>query len=208
MNTSSAAVGIAAFAHLAAIGLLLTLLRPVPYPDGPAPTVVAVEVSIEAEPPSGRRPNASSGQTPSERDVSSLIGPDVTAAGSPSDRPGPTRGMFDLPAQPTFTSPTQSLGFDGLGDMLDCLTVEGLKRRASRDPLRAHPPCAYTDLALRAPVPKLPTDAFESSGSELRTGADYRTFKTIQPMFDESLFPEKKPETNRALKKWFMGLFQ
>jgi hypothetical protein len=41
----------------------------------------------------------------------------------------------------------------------------------------------------------------------LGTGDDYRTFKTIRPMFDESLFPEKKPQANRALEKWFMGLF-
>jgi hypothetical protein len=37
---------------------------------------------------------------------------------------------------------------------------------------------------------------------------DYRTFKTIQPIFDESLFPDKVPEGNRAFKGWFRGLFR
>jgi hypothetical protein len=190
VNMPPVAVGISALAHLAALGLFLAL-RPEPYPD-PVPTVLAVEVSIEVEPPSGSRPNASSAQTlEMPADVSSLIGPNVTAAGPSSDRPASTRGMFNLPARPTFTSPAPSLGFDKLGAMLDCLTVEGLTRGASRNPLHPPPPCAYADLALRPPVPKSPTDAFESSGSELRTGADYRAFKTIQPLFDESLFPRR-----------------
>jgi hypothetical protein len=54
---------------------------------------------------------------------------------------------------------------------------------------------------------KLETSESESNGGALRTGVDYRAFKTILPLFDESLFPEKAPQANRALKQWFMGLF-
>ncbi len=54
---------------------------------------------------------------------------------------------------------------------------------------------------------KLETNESEPSGGALRTGVDYRAFKTILPLFDEALFPEKAPQANRALKQWFMGLF-
>ena len=188
MKTPSTTVALSALAHSAAIGVLLMLLRPVPYPD-PAPTVMTVEVSIEPE------------QAPGS-------GPDVTARAPPSEGPGSMRQTFDLPARPSFKFVEQFLGIDRLGAMLDCLTVGGLSREAPGQPPRAHRPCAYADLALGPPMIKLPAEESESGESAARIGADYRTFKTIQPMFDESLFPEKKPQANRALKKWFMGLFQ
>src|SRR5262249_29302269 len=115
--------------------------------------------------------------------------------------------VFDLPARPTFNSHTRSPQLDMLGAMLDCLTVDGSSRGASKDPLRPHPPCAYANLALRVPVTKFQKDASESTEGALRADEAYRTFKTIQPLFDESLFPEKVPEANRALKKGIMGLF-
>ncbi len=214
MKAPSTAVSVSALAHVAAIGLLLAL-RPVPDPD-PAPTVVAVEVSMEPEQPSGSRPNALSGNTPPERpaDASAIRFPslnqtDVGATAPPSDGPGNVDPghVFDLPARPTFNSRPLSPELDRLGAMLDCLTVEGLSRGASKDPHRPYPPCAYADLALRAPVAKLQKDASGSNEGALWADEAYRTFKTIQPLFDESLFPEKVPEANRALKKGFMGLF-
>jgi hypothetical protein len=215
VNTQSVAVGVSAFAHSAAIGLLLAL-RPVPLPD-PAPTVETIEVSIESEQALGsRRPNELSGNNPRERpvDVSampfpSLIRPDVTATGPPSDWPGSVNAghFYDVPAQPIFKPRTRSLVLDMLGTMLDCLAVEGSSRGASRHPLRAHPPCVSADLPLRAPVTMSPSNASESSGSAFRTSDDYRTFKPVRPIFDESLFPEKIPQANRALEKWITGLF-
>jgi hypothetical protein len=192
---------------LAAIGLFLTL-RPAPYAD-PAPTFEAVEVSIVPEPSSGSRPNELSANNPG--DVSAMPFPsltrrDVTATPQPSDWPDVSmRGMFDLPAPPAFGTHALAPGLDMLGAMLDCL--EDSRHEGPRRPLHAHPPCPYADVPFRSPMAKLETSQSESSGGALRTGVDYRAFKTIPPLFDESLFPEKAPQANRALKQWFMGLF-
>lgn len=207
MKTPSVAVGVSAFVHLAAIGLFLTL-RPAPYTD-PAPTFEAVEVSIVPEPSPGGRPNELSADNPG--DVSAMPFPsltrrDATATPQPSDWPdGSMRSMFDLPDPPAFGTHALSPGLDMLGAMLDCLadsSHEGPRRR-----LHAHPPCPYADVPFRAPMPRLEPNQSEPNGGALRTGVDYRAFKTILPLFEESLFPEKAPQANRALKQWFMGLF-
>jgi hypothetical protein len=208
VNTRSVTVGLSALAHLAAIGVLLAF-RPAPYPD-PAPTFEAVEVSIVPDATPDGRPNEPSGNNPgaSPGNVSTVPFPsltrwDATATGQPSDRPDVPRGAFGLPAQPTFKSPAP--GLDMLGTMLDCQAVEG--REASRRPLHPHPPCAYADLALRAPVTKFQTDVPGSTDGAWADEA-HRTFKTIQPLFDESLFPEKVPQANRVLRQWITGLFR
>jgi hypothetical protein len=38
--------------------------------------------------------------------------------------------------------------------------------------------------------------------------SDYRTFKTIQPVFDESLLPQEIPPANRALESWIVRLLR
>ena len=136
----------------------------------------------------------------------SLTRRDVTATPRPSDWPdASTRDMFDLTAPPAFRTHALSPGLDMLGRMLDCL--EDPSHEGPRRPLRAHPPCPYADVPFRAPMAKLETSESESNGGALWTGVDYRAFKTILPLLDESLFPEKAPQANLALKQWFMGLF-
>ena len=169
-------------------------LRPAPYPD-PEPNVETVEVSIEFEPP---------------RQKSADISAAPPKSPPPSDGPadGNARRLFELPARPTFNPHAPSLGLDPLGALRDCLSVEGSGHETSKHPPRAPSPCAYADLSGRAPATGYQPNESGSNGGAFRTGDDYRTFKTIQPMFDESLFPEKAPQANRALKKWFLGLFR
>jgi hypothetical protein len=188
----------------------------VPYPD-PPPTVVPVEISIEPEgaPEESRRSNALSDNNARETSAavlampSSSASPDIPATPPSSDWPGGVNAghLLDLPAPPTFKSGTRSHGLDMLGTMLDCLTVEGFSRQTPGRPLREHPPCTWTNLPLRAPVTRFPTDEPEPQEGALWADEGYRTFETIRPMFDESLLPKKVPQANRALKKWFMELF-
>jgi hypothetical protein len=195
------------------IGLLL-VLRPSPYPE-PATTVMPVEISIEPEGvPSSPRPDEPSSNIARQMsaDVSAMplpspIRPDAAAMAPSSNwSEGVNAGrVFDLPAEPAFKSRAPEL--DMLGAMLDCLAVERSSRGASREPLRAHPPCAWADLAFRTPLKRFQAGESEANESAFH-GDDYRTFKTILPLFDESLFPYKVPQANRALKRGFMGLFR
>jgi hypothetical protein len=181
---------------------LFLTLRPAPYPD-PAPGLDTVEVSIEFEPAPGSYASEMSSDNPTRQLT------DLSATAFPSLPPGGTDAgpSFDLPVRPTFNPRTPSLRLDALGAMLDCLTVEDMSHEATKHPPRARPPCPYANLPLRAPLAGFELNGSESNRDAFRTGDDYRTFKTIQPMFDESLFPEKVPQANRDLKKWIMGLF-
>jgi hypothetical protein len=196
VNTRSVTVGLSALVHLAAIGLLLTL-TPMPYPDQ-ASTVLAVEMSLESE--GERTANVPAMPFPT------MVRPNRTAMVPPSD--GPANHAFDLPAQPSFKPPALSPGLDMIGPMLDCLAGESASREASRRPPRAHSPCAFAALALRAPLTRFPTDISESTGGTLRAGDDYRSLKPVQQILDPSLLPAQVPQANRALKKWITGLFR
>lgn len=173
--------------HAAAIGVLLTI-KPALYP---APKEEMIEVSLEPdEAPDRRRLNGA-------------------AAALPSNGPGDGNPghAFSLPAPPTFKLSAQSLLSDALRRMLDCLAIEGSSDGAAARRREARPPCLFAGVPLRAPV--MPsTNAPESDGNGVRAADDYRHFKTERPMFDESLFPDKVPEGNRALKSWFAGLFR
>ena len=91
--------------------------------------------------------------------------------------------------------------------MLDCLTPGRSRRGESKRSLPAHPPCPSEYPFLRAPVMRdLPMDA--SQPSVKNSDSDYRTFETIQPLFDESLLHQEVPPANRALKNWIGRLLQ
>jgi hypothetical protein len=212
---NSLSVGVSALAHAAAIGALLTL-KPVPLL---APIREVIEVSLVLEQvPGGPRPNdlsgAISGDSPVDVSaVPSLIRPDVTATAPSPNWPGSVNAghLFDVPVLPTFKPQMQSLASDTLGTMLDCLVIEGSARGASRHARRARPPCVAADLPPRFAV-TLPTNVPEPRESGVRADDDYRTFKPDRSLVHDDtlaglLFPDNVPQANRALKKWFGGLF-
>jgi hypothetical protein len=196
VNALSVAVGVSVLAHLAAIGALLTH-RPVPLL---APSYETIEVSLVPEQALGSpRASSLSGAMSWDKSVNvpvkqlpALLRPDVTATASPPDRRGSVNAgdLFALPALPSFKPQAQSVAFDMLGTMLDCPAVEGSSRAASRPTRRLPSPCVSADLPVRFRVTMLPTNASESSGSEVRADDDYRTFKANPWVFNEGLFFE------------------
>ena len=106
----------------------------------------------------------------------------------------------------TFRPRTRALAFNTLANMLDCFAVGISTRDASGHEHGAHSPCALDDPLVRAHV-TMPSPIYAAQASEISADNDYRTFKTIQPVFDESLFPDKVPEANRTLKRSISGWF-
>jgi hypothetical protein len=196
----SATIGVSVLAHTAAIGVLL-MHNPVPYP---APPLDTIEISIEPEQPptSPYAKNMFAGTPESSARVSgaplqSPMDPKVAATGLTPDWPR----SFDMPDPSTFRPHTRGLAFDTLATMLDCLTPGRSGRGESKRSLPAHPRCPSEYPFLRAPVMRdLPMDA--SQPSVKNSDCDYRTFPTIQPLFDESLLHQEVPPANRAFKNW------
>lgn len=203
MHMLSATVGVSILAHTAAVGVLL-MHNPVPYP---APPLDTIEISIVPEqPPTSPYAKNMFAGTASEALLQSSTSPKVAATGLTSDWPRMDHS-FDMPVPSTFRPHTRGLAFDTLAAMLDCLTPGGSRRGESKRLLPAHPPCPSEYPFLRAPVTRdLPMDA--SQPSVKNSDSDYRTFKTIQPLFDESLLHQEVPPANRAFKNWIGRLLQ
>jgi hypothetical protein len=206
----SATICASVLAHTAAIGMLL-MHNPVPYP---APPLDTIEISIELEQPPTipYAKNMSAGTAAqssahvSEAPLQSSMYPKFAARGLTPDWPRMDHS-FDMPAPSTFRPHPHGLAFDTLATMLDCLTPGRSRRGESKRSLPAHPPCRSEYPFLSAPVMRdLPMDA--SQPSLKNSDSDYRTFETIQPLFDESLLHQEVPPANRALKNWIGRLLQ
>jgi hypothetical protein len=197
----SATIGVSVLAHTAAIGVLL-IRNPVPYP---APPLDTIEISIEPEqPPTSRYAfagtAAESSAHGSEALLQSSMYPKGAAAGLTPDWLRVDHS-FDMPAPSTFRPHPHGLAIDTLATMLDCLTPGRSRRGESKRSLPAHPPCPSEYPFLRAPVMRdLSMDV--SQPNVKNSDSDYRTFKTIQPLFDESLLHQEVPQANRAFKNW------
>jgi hypothetical protein len=139
----------------------------------------------------------------------SLTQPDMAAKAPSPDWPGGINAghASDLPSPDTFRSRAPALAFGALTAMLDCFAAGISTREASGRGRRAHSPCASADSLLGAHF-MMPSPTYASRAGEVGADSDYRTFKTIQPIFDETLFPDKVPDANRAFKGWFRGLFR
>jgi hypothetical protein len=212
-NALSAAVGISVLIHTAGLAALL-MPKVAPYS---APRLEIVEITlVPAQVLDGDGANNASQAIPgnSAFDVStssflSLTHPDIAATTSSQNWSGSInagRG-FDLPMSDAFRSRTPALAFGALADQLDCFAAGISTRDASGRARHAHSPCASDDPMLRAHV-TMPSPTSSWVAGEVGADSDYRTFKTIQPIFDESLFPDKVPDANRAFKGWFRGLFR
>jgi hypothetical protein len=138
----------------------------------------------------------------------SLTHPNIAAGRSSQNWPGSIDSghAFDLPVPDTFKSRSPARAFDALANMLDCFAVGATRDASERSP-RAHSPCASDDQLLRAHV-TVPSLTYAAQAGEIGADSDYRTFKTIEPTFDESLFPDKVPDANRVLKRSIFGLFR
>ena len=212
-NTLSAAVGLSVLLHTAGLAALL-MSEVAPYW---APRFEVVEITlVPALVLDGAGANSASQAIPGESavDVStssflSLTHPDIAATTSSQNWSGNINAgrAFDLPIPDAFRPRTPALAFGALADQLDCFAAGISTRDASGRARHAHWPCASDDPPLRAHV-TMPSPTYAAQAGEIGADSDYRTFKTIQPVFDESLFPDKVPEANRAFKDWFRGLFR
>jgi len=200
----SAVVGVSVLAHMAAIGALV-MLEPMPHS---VPTVEMIEVSLVPQQAlSSPRANNASGAIANASAVAPLLSLDATALGSPPNWSSSLNisRSFDMPGLPAFKQRTHTRAFDTLATMLDCLAVGGSTREASGSSRRTHPPCTSDDPLLRGPVMTLLPTYASQPGS---TDNLYRTFKSSQSVFDESLFPDEVPPAIRALENWIIGLFR
>ena len=206
----SATIGLSALAHAAALGVLL-MHHPVPHPAAPLDTI---EISIEPEPPPpipyAKNMLAGTAAESSAHAPEALLQPSmcpkVAPTGLTPDWPRMVHS-FDMPAPSTFQPHPHSLAFDTLATMLDCLTPGRARRWESERSLPAQPPCPSEYPSVRAPVMRdLPVDA--SQASVRNSDSDYRTFPTIQLLFDESLLHQEVPPANRAFEKWIGRLLR
>jgi hypothetical protein len=217
-NTLSAAAGTSVLVHTATLAALL-IQEVAPYLP---PRLEVVEITlVPAQVLDGARANSASEAIPGNSSVEtltqsflSLTHPDMAARAPSPDWPGGINAgrSFDLPMSDAFgpRAPALALGALALGalaDQLDCFAAGISKRDASGRSRRAHSPCASDDPRLRAHA-TMPTPTYAWVAGEVGADNDYRTFKTIQPIFDESLFPDKVPDANCAFKGWFRGLFR
>jgi hypothetical protein len=186
--TLSAAVGVSALAHTAAIVALLTF-KPVPPL---APALEVIEVSVVLEAPASPRMNNLFGSV----DVLvALMRPDII----PTSPDWPVGRPFDV--APAFGWPPHAPAFDRLATELDCLAVSSERSR------RPHPPCISDDPPLRARAAAL-LPAYSSRASETGADNDYRTFKPSQSVFNENPLPDEIPQANRVFENWIVGLFK
>jgi hypothetical protein len=216
-NTLSAGAGISVLVHTAAFAALL-MQEVAPYSP---PRLEVVEITlVPAEVLDGARANSASEAIPGDNSVEaltqsflSLTHPDMAARAPSPDWPGGINAgrafdlPFDLPMSDAFRPRTPAPALGALADQLDCFAAGTSKRDASAPSRRVHSPCASDDPRLRAHA-TMPSPTYAWVAGEVGADNDYRTFKTIQPIFDESLFPDKVPDANRAFKGWFRGLFR
>jgi hypothetical protein len=188
----TAAAGAALLVHAAAIGMLLRFSAPAPF----AARDELIEVSVITE--------ADETRSPASNQSDAISGHQPDRAGASARDAG---RVFDVPLPaPGFR--TRPPALDVLGALRDCSAVESARRDVSRHPRLGPPPCVSADLALRLPALVLPTDEPDRNGRVARADDDYKTFKPDPSPFDGSLFPDKPPPGNGALKRWLLGLFR
>lgn len=209
----SAAIGVSALVHAAAIGGAVLMLKSAPH-LAPRFDLNVIEISIVPEFRSdGPHANAKLAGIPAggSADVLaepffSLAFPNVGMTPSLPDR-ARTSHLFDALTLPMSRPHTYAHAFDTPMPVLDCLAVRDSARSAQGRSHRVHPPCTFDEAFLRAPVmPVLTT--YPSQSREIGADNDYRTFKPIQPVFDESLLPDEIPPANRAMESWIAALFR
>jgi len=198
----SAIVGASALAHAAALGALLM--------SEPVPVFTPQEVIEISLVPERAAPRAVAGDPRADGSAAAPSGrPDVPASAASRDW---LRGIgvghaFAVPGPSSFGVHTPAPAFDTLAATHDCLATGRATGGGSGRARHPTWPCAWEDPPLRTFLTaQRPTDA--SRPNEVGADNDYRTFKTIQPLFDESLFPDKVPQANGALKGWFANLFR
>lgn len=165
---------------------------------------------ITEEPASYARASSSSDATPGHQPG----GTPATVLPSPNPSGSFAAGhVAGPPVLPKFDFRARPPAFNMFGMLRACPDAENSARAASRHLGAAPPPCLSADLALRLPAPRLPAprllvDAPDRDDRGVRADDDYKTFKPDPSPFDGSLFPDKVPSGNGALKKWIFGLFR
>jgi len=209
----SAAIGVSVLVHAAAVGGAVVMLESAPH-VAPRLDLDVIEISIVPEFRSGApHANAKLAGIPAEGSTDvlatpflSLASPNVGVTPSSPDR-ARTSHLFDALTLPMSRPHTYAHAFDTPITGLDCLAVKDSARSAQGRSRRVHPPCTFDDAFLRAPVMPVLT-IYPSEPREIRADNDYRTFKPIQPLFDESLLPNEIPSANRAMESWIAALFR